>query len=318
MPAINQDQLPFLVTFASVVEAGSFVGGAERLAMAPSVVSKHIAKLEKSLGTRLLNRSTRSQSLTEAGAVFYEHCRRIVDELAESEQAIATLQSEPVGLLRIATLPSVANTMLAPMLPDYMARHPAVELEIVTGQRNVNLAEEGFDLALRLTRDPTPTLVARRLAPIHFKVCGAPDYFRRHGVPRTPAEVASHTCFGYAGVMTPDRWRFFDQSGVEEVEIRCKLLINSIDAVRSLVLAGAGLAMLPTFVVAEDLRTGRVEVALEQYDGIADASLYAIHRPNRYGSPKLRSFIEFLLDRIGDPPYWERWLAEASSKSGGA
>ena len=310
---MRQDQLPYLVTFANVVDAGSFVAGAERLSIAPSVASKHIAKLEKTLGTRLLNRSTRSLSLTETGTVFYEHCRRIVDELAESEQAIATLQSEPLGLLRIATLPSIMNTVLAPLLPTFFLKHPGVELEIVTGQRNVNLAEEGFDLALRLTSDPSPTLVARRIANVAFKVCGSAAYFARNAAPTAPAQIAQHVCFGYAGVMEPDRWRFFRDGQMEEVPLRCRLRVNSIDAVRRLVQDGAGLAMLPTYVVAEDLPQGKIVIALPEYDGVANASLYAIHRPNRFGSPKLRCFLEFLIEQIGDPPYWERSLQQADS-----
>jgi len=203
------EHLPYLVTFARVVQAGSFVAGAERLKLSPSVASKHISKLEEHLGARLLNRSTRKLSLTEAGIAYYEHAARILEELDQSEHAVQRLQAEPSGRLKLSTLNSFANAVLAPLLPEFMRRHPKVLLEVVCNDRLVDLTEEGYDLALRITREPAPNVVARKLADIRFQVCGAPAYLERHGTPSQPADLARHRCLGYPASVTPSSaWRF--------------------------------------------------------------------------------------------------------------
>jgi DNA-binding transcriptional LysR family regulator len=304
------EHLPYLVTFARVVQSGSFVAGAERLKLSPSVASKHISKLEKHLGARLLNRSTRKLSLTEAGTAYYAHAARILDELDQSEHAVQRLQAEPSGRLKLSALNSFANAVLAPLLPEFLRRHPKVVLEIVCSDRLVDLTEEGYDVALRITREPAPNLVARRLADIRFQICAAPEYLERHGAPRTPADLPKHRCLGYPASVTPmtpsgSAWRFLHDGKDIVAPIHAVLEANSVETLRALALAGEGLALLPTYAVGDELRSGRLVTPMPDYRGFSESTLYAVYLPNRFGSPKLRAFVEFLLEKLAGSPPWE-------------
>ncbi|MFA5938272.1 MAG: LysR family transcriptional regulator [Sinimarinibacterium sp.] len=303
------EELPYLVTFAHVVHAGSFAAGAERLGIAPSVASKHVAKLERQLGARLLQRSTRKLSLTEAGAAYYEHCARIVEELEQSREAVARLQAEPSGRLRVTALNSFVGAIVAPQMPEFLRRYPKIDIEIVTSDRHVDLAEEGFDLALRITAAPSPQLVAKALAPLRFVICATPTYFGLHGAPQAPQDLAEHTVLGYPDSLTDGIWRLVRKGEQIEVPIRPRFAVNNIDALRSLALSGCGLTLLPTYAIGDDLRAGRLAATLTEYAAFNQPTLYAVYLPNRYGSPKLRAFVNFLAGKIGDPPYWERGLA---------
>lgn len=305
------DELPYLVTFAHVVQAGSFAGGAERLGLAPSVASKHVAKLERTLGARLLQRSTRKLSLTEAGAAYYAHCARVVEELEQSREAVARLQAEPSGRLRISGLNSFVANIVAPLIPEFLQRHPKIDLEIVTSDHPVDLAENGFDMALRITGAPSPQLVARALAPLRFVVCASPAYFDRHGTPQHPGELTSHIVLGFPGNLIDGVWRFVHAGEEVQIPVRPRFAVNNMDALRQIAVAGSGVALLPTYLIGDDLRAGRLVAAMPGYTGFSQPTLYAVYLPNRYGSPKLRAFVEFLADKIGDPPFWDRGLSFA-------
>lgn len=299
------EDLNHVLTFARVVQSGSFAAAAERLGIAPSVASKHVAKLEKHLGARLLQRSTRKLSLTEAGQAYYEHCARIVEELEQSRAAVASLQAEPSGRLRVTCINSFAGWVVAPMLPAFFERYPKIDLEIVTSDRMVDLAEEGFDLALRITGSPSPNLVARRIVPIRFLVVGTPDYFARHGTPTKPEDLAQHNCLGFPLSMVDHVWRFTRAGEETAVRVDGSLSINNVDALRYNTLAGLGVALLPSYAVGKYLRDGRLVAPLPDWRGFNESVLYAVYLPNRYGSPKLRAFVDFLAETIGDPPYWD-------------
>lgn len=305
------EDLNYILTFAAVVQAGSFAGAATRLGLAPSVASKHVAKLEQQLGARLLQRSTRKLSLTEAGRAYYEHCARIVEELEQSREAVARLQAEPSGRLRLTCLNSFAGWVIAPMLPAFFQRYPKIQVEIVTSDRLVDLADEGFDLALRITSSPAPNLVARRIAPIRYLVCGTPAYFAQHGTPKTPEDLAQHNCMGFPLSMVNNTWRFSRNGEEKAIRINGSLSINNVDALRWNTLAGVGIALLPTYAVGRYLRDGRLIAPLPEWRGFNESMLYAVYLPNRYGSPKLRAFVDFLAETIGDPPYWEKDLVAA-------
>jgi DNA-binding transcriptional LysR family regulator len=299
------EHLPYLVTFARVVQSGSFVAGAERLKLSPSVASKHISKLEQKLGARLLNRSTRKLSLTEAGTAYYEHAARILEELDQSEHAVQRLQAEPSGRLKVAALNSFANAVLPQLLPGFMRRYPKIQLEIVCSDRFVDLTEEGYDLALRITREPAPNVVARKLADIRFQCFAAPAYLERHGTPAAPADLARHRCLGYPASLTPGGvWRFLHQGREIVVPIQPVFEINSVEALRGLAVAGEGIALLPTYSIGDELRGGRLVGLMPDYRGFSESTLFAVYLPNRYGSPKLRAFVDFLLEQLRQPP-WE-------------
>lgn len=301
------EDLNYVLTFTRVVQSGSFAAAGERLKLAPSVVSKHVAKLEKSLGARLLQRSTRKLSLTDAGSAYFEHCARIVEELEQSQHAVARLQAEPGGKLRVSGLNSFVDAVVAPLLPEFFRRYPKIELEIVTNDRTVDLAEEGFDMALRLTNAPGPLLVARKLAHINFVICATPEYLAKHGTPQHPEELRRHNCLGFP---SPLERNFHFKCGTEElvVPISGNFRVNNINALRTVLLQHNGISLLPTYIIGQDLAAGRLVAPLRGWYGFDATSVYAVHLPNRYGSPKVRAFIDYLIQCIGDPPYWDRGL----------
>jgi DNA-binding transcriptional LysR family regulator len=220
------EDLQRMAIFARVVEAKSFSAAARHLTLSKSLVSKQVTQLEKSVGARLLNRTTRSLSLTEAGAVFYEHCVRIVAELEEAKLAVGRLHSEPRGLLRISAPVAFGTLHIAPALPTFLAAHPELKIDMVITDRFVDLADEGYDVAVRIAKDPGQNLVARGLAAVRRKMCATPDYFTRHGVPQTPEDLARHNCLTYTFFNPQDPWRLQGPDGEISVTASGNLRLN--------------------------------------------------------------------------------------------
>lgn len=292
------EELAHIVTFARVVKAGSFAGAARQLKLSGPVASKHVAKLEQALGVRLLNRSTRKLSLTEAGAAYYEHCVRIVAEVESSKSALAQLQAQPRGLLRV-TAPVPVAARLGPMLRDFLARHPGVQLDLDASNRVVDLAAEGFDVAIRVAREPPPQVVARRLCGIRAQLCAAPEYLRREGVPRQPADLLRHNCLTIPSAMQGGVWHFLRAGERVEVAVRGTVQSDVVEALHDLALAGAGITLLLGDTAAGAIREGRLTPLLTDWQIESGAALYAVHLPTRHLAPKVRAFVEFMAERIG-------------------
>jgi DNA-binding transcriptional LysR family regulator len=299
------EDLQRMAIFARVVEEKSFSAAARRLGLSKSLVSKQVTQLERSVGARLLNRTTRALSLTEAGSVFYEHCSRIVDELEEAKLAVGRLHSEPRGLLRLTAPVAFGRLHIATALPDFLARYPEVKIDMATTDRFVDLAEEGYDLAIRIVDQPVPTIVARKLAPVNRKLVATPEYFERHGVPQSPADLEQHNCLTYTYFNPQDPWRLRGPDGDISVRATGNLRVNDDDALAAAVVQGLGLALLPTFLIGGELQSGRLKAALSQYIAV-ERHIYAVYLANRHVSAKVRAFIDFLLDRFGPEPYWDR------------
>lgn len=302
------EQLSHMVTFARVVQAGSFAGAARRLGVATSVTSKHVSKLEKKLGARLLNRSTRRLSLTEAGAAYYEHCARIVEEIDSSEHAIEHLHARPRGLLRVTAPPSLVTQHLIPMLAEFRRRYPEVDLEFDVSNRVVDLAQEGFDLALRVTQAPAQNMIARKLARLRVVLCAAPTYLKSHGTPQQVSDLQQHECLVFSLSDPEAIWRFRAQGQVLTVPVRAAFRANAVDPLYQLALGGMGIAQLPSFVVGQDIQSGRLVQLLPDYQPDSESDMYAVYLPHRYVAPKLRAFVDFLVEQIGPEPYWDQAL----------
>jgi DNA-binding transcriptional LysR family regulator len=299
------EDLERMAIFARVVETRSFSEAARQLGLSKSVVSKQMTQLEKSVGARLLNLTTRAMSLTEAGAVFYDHCARIVEELQAAKDAVGQLHSQPRGLLRVSASVAFGTIHIAPALPDFLARYPEVRIDMEIKDRFVDLADERFDVAIRITKEPAPNLVARRLATVKRQMCATPAYFKRHGVPRTPKDLENHNCLTYTYFNPQDPWRLRGPDGDISVAATGNLRLNDDEALSEAVLKGLGIALLPTFIVGKDLQAGRLRAVLSDYIPL-ERHIYAVYLPTRYVSPKLRAFIDFLVDRFGPEPYWDR------------
>lgn len=299
------EDLQRMAVFACVVGERSFSGAARRIGVSKSWVSKQVTQLERSIGARLLHRTTRALSLTEAGAIFYEHAARIVDEEEEARRAVGRLQAAPRGLLRLTVPVAFGRLHIAPALPDFLGRHPEVRIDLTTTDRFVDLAEEGCDLAIRITDLPAPALVARRLAPVRRKLVATPAYFARHGLPRTPADLERHNCLTYTYFNPQDPWRLRGPDGEISVRASGNLRVNDDDALSAAVVQGLGVALLPTFIIGNELQSGRLQAALSQYIPV-ERHIYAVYLANRHVPAKVRAFLEFVRERFGPEPYWDR------------
>ena len=294
-----------MAIFARVVEDKSFSAAARNLNLSKSLVSKQVTQLEKSLGVRLLNRTTRALSVTDAGAILYQHCSRIVEELEEARLALGRLQAEPRGLLRISAPVAFGRLHIAAVLPQFLAAYPDLKIDMVTTDRFVDLAEEGYDLVVRIVDQPAPNLVARKLAPVTRRMVATPDYFSRYGVPRSPADLEKHNCLTYTYFNPQDPWRLRGPDGDISVRAGGNLRVNDDDALAEAVMRGLGLALLPTFIIGEALQAGRLRSVLAEYIPL-ERHIYAVYLANRHVSAKVRAFIDYLLERFGPEPYWDR------------
>jgi DNA-binding transcriptional LysR family regulator len=236
--------------------------------------------------------------------VFYEHCARIVEELEEAKFAVSRLHSEARGLLRISSSIAFGRLHIAPALPRFLAAYPEVKIDMTTTDRFVDLAEEGYDVVIRIVGEPAPNVVARKLASVKRKMCATPEYFSRHGIPQTPADLAKHNCLTYTSFNPQGSWRLRGPGGDIAVPSQGNLRINDDDALAEAVLSGLGVAILPTFIVGKDLQSGRLRAVLSEYIP-PERHIYAMYLPTRHLSAKVRRFIDYFLDRFGDEPYWD-------------
>ncbi len=302
------DHLGDMLAFARVVEAESFSAAARQLGLSKAAVSKQVTRLENRLGVRLLNRSTRRLALTEVGAAFYERCQRIAGEVEAAEEVATRLQHEPRGTLKLSAPMSFGMLHIAPAIPEFLARYPHLRIEMTMNDRVVDLIEEGFDLAIRISTLADSSLMARRLAANRRVVCASPDYLARAGTPRTPQDLTRHNCIGYSYLATPNEWRFVTPDGPLTIKVRGNLEVNNGDAIRSAVLNGLGIALIPTFIVGEDLRAGRLACLLREYRG-ADTAIHAVWPHGRLISAKVRALVDFMAERFGgEEPYWDRGI----------
>lgn len=301
------DKLAAMHAFRRVIELGSFRAAARDLGRSNAAVSKQVSDLEVELGATLIARTTRRLALTEIGQAYYERCARILDDLTETETAVASLQAAPRGLLRVNAPMSFGLLHLARVMPAYIQRCPEVRVDLVMNDRAVDLLEEGFDIAVRVrTSLPDSSLIARRLAPVRRVLCAAPDYLERHGCPERPEDLVRHRCLIYSLSTSPTEWTFAlpGKSDPLTVRVRPYYTANSSIALREALLAGSGIALVPTFVVGPDVREGRLRAVLPTFE-IAPQTMYALYPSARHLSPKVRSFVDFLVERYGDEPYWD-------------
>jgi DNA-binding transcriptional LysR family regulator len=303
------DSLTSMRVFVAVVEVGSFVSAARRLKLSRAVVTKHVAALEDRLGVRLLERTTRKLSVTEGGGRYFERCVQILAVIEDAEREAAEATAVPRGTLRISAPHTFATLHIAPHLAEFRNRFPGVDLELILSDRFVDLLEEGFDLAIRIADGlQESSLIARRLAPCRFVVCGAPDYFRDHGEPQTPDDLAQHPCLGYTLSPRERQWVFAcPQEQRHVVNVRGPLRSNSGDLLRAAAVGGAGVMLLPTFYVGDDLERGRLKAVLSQYR-VREYGIYALYPSRKHLTAKVKAFIDFLAERYGTDPYWDEWL----------
>ena len=297
------DRLRAMEVFVEVVRKNGFARAADALDTSPANVTRIIADLEARLGTRLLNRSSRKMSLTESGEALFERAKVIVDDMAEIEAVAASATLQPRGTLRINAPLSFGILQLAPLWPRFMQRYPDVELEVALSDRVVDIVEEGYDMAIRISRAGSSTHAARKLSTSHNVVCASPAYLRAHGEPRVPADLRQHRCISYIYASSVGEWQFSDEQGQPHpVKISGALRTNNGDTARAAALAGAGIIWQPSFLIGADLRAGRLKQLLPGYR-LPDTDILAVYPSRRHLSAKVRVMIDFLADAFkGTPP----------------
>lgn len=292
------DRLTSMSVFVKVADLGSFAAAANELRLSPTMIGKHVRYLEERLGSLLINRSTRRQSLTELGRSYLDHCRHLLEE-AEAGDALAeeTLRA-PRGKLRVATSVAFGSYSLASAVVRFMKKYPDVTLELVLSDRMVDLLDEGIDATIRVGALTDSTMMSRSLSPYTGVVCAAPRYLAERGTPTHPRDLVDHECLRYPGWAEGQRWTFFGPEGEIQVDVKCRLTINSAFGILYAALAGAGIVLMRDELLAEHIAAGRLRVLLPNYK-TQSRERHIVWLKNRKMTPKLRAFIDFIAEVYG-------------------
>lgn len=292
------DRLTALNVFRHVVELNGFAAAARHLGLSPAAVSKNIGELEAHLSVRLLNRTTRRMSLTEAGALYYVRVVRVLDDLEDADGTLGAMRIAPSGTLRVSAPMTVTLVALSDAIPRFLERYPDISLDLRLDDRRVNLVEEGFDVALRGSDNlEDSSLIARRLKTLEHVLCGAPDYFERFGTPQTPEEIAEHNCVQFTLSDHTTTWTFVKSGRTVIVPVDGRYKVTSSLAVRDALRAGFGISLTPWIYVKDDIAAGRLHTVLD--DWLPDeTTLYAVYPSRRYVVSKVRAFVDFLVEEF--------------------
>lgn len=299
------DRFLSLRAFTRVVDAGGFAAAAREMGLSRSVVNKYVITLENEIGTQLLRRSSRQVSPTDAGAAFYDRAVSIINELDEAFAAVTQLQEQPRGNLRINGPMTFGTMHLAPTVAEFMALYPDIHVELVLNDRFVDPIEEGFDVTVRIA-DPkvSTSLITREIVGIRRVLCASPSYLVAHGEPSNPRELRQHRCLHYGYQETGNQWKLTGPMGESSAQIHCVMWSNNGDALKQAALRDQGIALLPTFVVGDELQTGRLRTLLSDWQP-PDIMLSALYPRHRHLSAKTRLLVEYLVNRFGERPYWD-------------
>lgn len=304
------DRIDAMRAFVTVVQEGSFTQAAERLDTSPQLVSKYVARLEERLGTRLLNRTTRKIHLTEAGTRYAQHAAQVLDDIEDMENQLGNLQHTAQGQLRISAPVSFAISHMAPLLMDFQRVCPDVTIDLQLNDRKVDIVDEGFDVALRIGRLKSSSLIAKRIAPVRLVACAAPSYLARQGTPQNTEELKGHRILHYS-YLEPDAddpllaasYRNSQRKAAGHLEC------NNGDLLVQAAIAGAGIAIQPTFITGAAIAAGQLSVVLADAEP-EPMGLYAVYTHRKLQPNKVRQFIAFLEGYFGDPPYWDNFASD--------
>lgn len=301
------DRFEQMRTFVAIAQTKRLGAAADRLGLVRSAVSRRLREIEERLGVQLVTRNTRNLSLTEAGHEYYSRALAILEEVDAAESNLSKASTDATGRLRVSAPVSWSVKHLAPLTSEFNERYPGLELDINLNDRVVDVIEEGFDVALRISRLKDSNLVAREIAPVHHVVCASPAYFRRRGTPKRPDDLRHHRGLTYANVDERLCWQFRDPGTRKlfSVDVPAMVRVDNGDALREMAIAGAGVAILPTFIVCHAIEAGILQTALTDFIR-PPLHLYAIYPSRRHLPAKVRVFVDFLLEKYKDFPVWDR------------
>lgn len=292
--------------FVRAVELGGFSMAAREMGLTPSAISKLVTRLEDRLGVRLLNRTTRRLALTPEGEAYFHRAQRILADIEEAENEVARFRAKPRGLLRINVGTAFGMHQLAPALPQFLARHPEMQVELTITDRLVDLIEEGADIGIRLGTLPDSSLVARRICEVERVVCASPAYLRKNGTPRKPGDLLAHNCLSMTYAPNLRRWPFATREGVRHVEVSGNATASSADALLQLALLGVGVIRLSDVIVGTAVAEGRLVPLLQEQHHSEPLPLHAVYPQGRHRSPRVAAMVEFLVERFACAPWRAR------------
>jgi DNA-binding transcriptional LysR family regulator len=298
------DRIDAMRAFVSVVNEGSFSNAATAMQLSPQLVSKYVSKLEERLDIRLLNRTTRKVSLTEAGTDYFQHAQQILLSIDDMESKLGGLQQNPKGTLRISAPVSFALKHMAQLVTDFQSLYPSVMIDLQLTDRKVDIVEEGFDIALRIGQLKSSSLIAKYVAPIRVILCASPDYLKKHGTPHRPEDLRNHRYLHYSYMERNAKEAIYQWLGTEGGQLSGELSSNNGDLLVNAAIAGAGLALQPTFIASEALSRGELVMVLPDYEP-ETLGLYAVYAHRKLLPHKIRCFIDFIEGYYGSPPYWD-------------
>ena len=300
-------------TFIRVVEAGSISAAADRLGVAKSAVSRRLKELEKHLGVELFHRTTRQMNLTDTGRAFYHQAVRILDDVLEAEIATSQAHGTLKGSLKMALPSSFGLMHMGPVINDFLKEHPQIEFDLDFNDREVDLIQEGFDLAIRIANLPDSSLIARRFAPVKTVICASPDYLKQMGTPRTPDDLIEHQCLVYSLLRDFEYWHLTDARGNEiKTRIHPYLKASTGEFLRDAAVEGRGIILVPTFIAYKEIESGALVPLLNEYSAF-QINAYAIYPQTRHLSQRVRTFVDFLVKRFEGTPYWDLCLKKSGT-----
>jgi len=294
----NTDLLDGVAVFVGVINAGSFTAAARALGHSTSYVSKEITRLEKRLGSRLLNRTTRTISLTDAGRAYYDRCSQIVIDAENAERSISQLQDTPRGLLHVNAPGSFGSKYLLEVLPQFMHRYPEVKLEVEFNDRLIDVVAEGYDVVIRVGKIKDTNLVARKFTSSRGVIVASPDYIKHKGCPGRAEDLTQHDCIAYSLLPTPTQWDFYKDGVRSSITVDPRAMCNSAEIEVAMVVHGIGITRLPLFTCEQEVASGKLQIILEDYDQVK-FDVYAIYPHRQYLTAKVRAFVDFLVDEFG-------------------
>ncbi|MGB3385363.1 MAG: LysR substrate-binding domain-containing protein [Marinomonas sp.] len=301
------DRIDAMRAFVSVVTEGSFSRAAELLQLSPQLVSKYVSQLEDKLNVRLLNRTTRRVNLTEAGMQYLQHAQQILASIDEMDQQLGGLHQNPKGTLRISAPVSFSIKHLAPLLAEFQKQYPLIDLDLQLNDRKVDVVDEGFDVVLRIGELKSSSLVAKHVAPVRVILCASPDYLKQHGTPTCPEDLKHHRYLHYSYMEMDDRESIFPWLRSKNIEKSGAFQSNNGDVLVEAAIAGAGIALQPTFIAGEAIRKGQLVPVLLDFEPKV-MGLYALYAHRKLLASKVRCFVDFLDGYFGAPPYWDAFV----------
>jgi DNA-binding transcriptional LysR family regulator len=298
------DHASEMAAFVRVVDSHGFSAAAPALGLTPSAVSKLVTRLETRLGVRLLQRTTRALHLTQEGEVFYAAAKRIVGDMEALENQVAGQSGTPSGILRVTTSLAFATHQLAPVLSEFLARHPLVQFELLPTDRVIDLVEEGIDVALRIGRLADTSFMARKIGEDKRVICAAPSYLARHGTPQRPGDLARHNCIVSRDHPYLNRWSFKVDGRPLEIDVRGRVAVTEGEAQMQLALQGVGIVRVTRLTLTQAIRDGSLVPLLSEFSAEEAVNIHAVYPHRRHLAPKVPAFVNFLIEKFTPPP-WE-------------